>query len=607
MSIRIKLLLPFITIGAIALALTACSSAPQATQEEAPATASQAAPTAPTSKQAAGAGTTGQQPALPAAATPAPAMQVDTAYLMAPEDGPQRGGWLEYGFAANPPHLDMHQSGTTNNCTPQCPLFDLLVMNDPTDPDRGIIAQGLARSWEISPDSATFTFPLREGVKFHDGADMTAADVKATFDRIIFPPDHVSSRRQALFSAVTDDGVQAPDDYTFRLVLKEPRPADFILNSLANGFNVIVRKQTLDDNNSDLRTIPNYPGTGPYRYVEHRDAEFWKIEANPDYWNPELPYLDGINVYHMPDAQTKIAAFLAKQSDYARVLDPKSYHDWLADTPDGMKLHRYSQTTVQGIWMKQDTGGPLSDARVRKAINLIIDRDAMEDSVFKTVSFNGFGCGYVFRWSSWASPYDDLRARDTCVATADKGPYLQDAQRLLEEAGYGDGLDLSIKYSTSDHYAVWGPLIAQMLGEQGINIEQIPLDGPVAIQSIQDGNFDLAVSYAVFPFGDPSAYMRAWYGCGSTENYGGFCNDDVDALLDKIDSELDTVKRKGYVTELDLLLEEQVPFATAAWEEFADAYWEYVHGHTGEYSVGIYNAERRGTWWIDQNSPHYPR
>ena len=609
MSIRIKLLLPFMTIGAIALALTACSSAPQATQEEAPAAASQAAPApaAPTSKQAAGAGTTGQQPALPAAATPAPAMEVETAYLMAPEDGPQRGGWLEYGFAANPPHLDMHQSGTTNNCTPQCPLFDLLVMNDPTDPDRGIIAQGLAMSWEISPDSTTFTFPLREGVRFHDGADMTSADVKATFDRIIFPPDHVSSRRQALFSAVADDGVQAPDDYTFRLVLKEPRPADFILNSLANGFNVIVRKQTLDDNNSDLRTIPNYPGTGPYRYLEHRDAEFWKIEANPDYWNPELPYLDGINVYHMPDAQTKIAAFLAKQSDYARVLDPKSYHDWLADTPEGMKLHRYSQTTVQGIWMKQDTGGPLSDARVRKAINLMIDRDAMEDSVFKTVSFNGFGCGYVFRWSPWASPYDDLRARNTCVATADKGPYFEEAQRLLEEAGYGDGLDLSIKYSTQGHYAVWGPLIAQMLGEQGINVEQIPLDGPVAIQSIQDGNFDLAVSYAVFPFGDPSAYMRAWYGCGSTENYGGFCNDDVDALLDKIDSELDTVKRKGYVTELDLLLEEQVPFATAAWEEFADAYWEYVRGHTGEYSVGIYNAERRGTWWLDQNSPHYPR
>ena len=69
---------------------------------------------------------------------------------MAPESSPQRGGWLEYGFVSNPPHLDMHQSGTTNNCTPQCPLFDLLVMNDPTDPGRGIIAQGLAKSWEVS-------------------------------------------------------------------------------------------------------------------------------------------------------------------------------------------------------------------------------------------------------------------------------------------------------------------------------------------------------------------------------------------------------------------------------------------------------------------------
>ena len=108
----------------------------------------------------------------------------------------------------------------------------------------------------MSSDGKTFTFPLREGVKFHDGADMTSADVKATFDRIIFPPDHVSSRRQALFAAVAADGVQAPDEHTFQLVLEEPRAADFILNAFATGFNVIVRKQTLEDNDYDLRTIP---------------------------------------------------------------------------------------------------------------------------------------------------------------------------------------------------------------------------------------------------------------------------------------------------------------------------------------------------------------
>ena len=360
----IKTLLPLMAIVALVMALAACSSAEEPAPAAAAPAAQQAAPAAPTAapvaKQAAGAGTTGQQPALPKAAAPAPAPaeveEEEGVYLMAPEDSPQRGGWLEYAFVANPPHLDLHQSGTTNNCTPQCPLFDLLVMNDPTDSGRGIIAQGLAESWEVSADGKTFTFPLREGVVFHDGSPMTSADVKATFDRIIFPPDHVSSRRQALFAAVADDGVQAPDENTFQLVLEEPRAADFILNAFATGFNVIVRKQTLEDNDYDLRTLPDYPGTGPYRYKEHRDAEFWKIEANPDYWNPNLPYMDGINVYHMPDTQARIAAFLAKKSDYSRVIDPKSYHEWLADTPEGMKIHRYAQTTVQGIWMKQDAG-----------------------------------------------------------------------------------------------------------------------------------------------------------------------------------------------------------------------------------------------------------
>ncbi len=136
----IKTLLPLSAILALMLAAIACSSADEA------APAAPAATAVPVAKQAAGAGTTGQQPALPAAATPIPAAEVELTYLAAPEDGPQRGGWLEYGFAANPPHLDMHQSGTTNNCSPQCPLFDLLVMNDPTDPGRGIIAQGLATS-----------------------------------------------------------------------------------------------------------------------------------------------------------------------------------------------------------------------------------------------------------------------------------------------------------------------------------------------------------------------------------------------------------------------------------------------------------------------------
>ena len=284
----IKTLLPITAILALVLAAIACSSADEAAPA-APA-AQQAAPAAPTAAPAAvSAPTSTPPPSVPKVAEP----QEADATLGPPESNAKRGGFLNYGWVASPPHLDLHQSGTTNNCTPQCPLYDLLVMNDPTDQARSIINAGLAHSWEVSSDGKDFTFKLREGVKFHDGADMTSADVKATFDRIIFPPDHVSSRRQTLFTSV--ESVEAPDDFTVSFMLKEARSAGYILQSIASGFNVIVRKQTLDDSGSDLRKIPDYPGTGPFRYVSHIDAEEWRTEKFPDYWNPELPYLDGIN------------------------------------------------------------------------------------------------------------------------------------------------------------------------------------------------------------------------------------------------------------------------------------------------------------------------
>jgi len=588
---KFKLFGLMLIIVAAMVALIACSSSDEAVVDK---EASQAAPVL----------TKGQQAAVPKAqAAPAKA---ELTYLKAIDGDAQYGGRLQWGFLANPPHLDLHQSGTTNNVTPQGPMFDLLVMNNPNEDSRTVIPQGLATGWDISSDGMTFTFPLREGVKFHDGAAMTSADVLATFDRIMFPPDHVSSRREALFNAV--DSISAPDANTFQIVLAEPRPADYILNSLANGFNVIVRKQTLDDSGSDLRNIPDYPGTGPFKYVQHTDAEQWELEKNVDYWNPNLPYFDGIDVYHMSDAQARVAAMLSKQSDWVRILDPGTYHKWSADTPPGMKIFRYGQTTVQALWMNQKGDGPLTDVRVRKAMNLVLDRQAMEDSVFKTVSFNGFGCGYVYRWSPWAASYEDLKARSSCRPASEAGSDIAEAKELMAAAGYADGFDIEFKYSSEGHYAVWGPIISQMLNDHlGINVKQTPLEGAVAIQSIQDGNFEISTSYAVFPFADPSAYMRAWYGCGSQENYGGFCDQEVDALLDKIDSELDTDTRKGLVTELDLLLHERVPFATVGWEEFADAHWDYVKGHTADANVGIYNAERRGTWWIDASMPSYER
>src|ERR1700741_4754467 len=121
--------------------------------------------------------------------------------LAAPEPNPKYGGVLRIGITNRPPHFDLPQSGTFNNLGAMAPMFDNLIRRDPRDSGQTIIPD-LAHSWQIAQDGKTYTFFLRKGVKFHDGGDLTAEDIKATYQRLIFPPQGFSSPRTPLFSTV---------------------------------------------------------------------------------------------------------------------------------------------------------------------------------------------------------------------------------------------------------------------------------------------------------------------------------------------------------------------------------------------------------------------
>jgi peptide/nickel transport system substrate-binding protein len=157
--------------------------------------------------------------------------------LAAPEPNPKSGGVLRYGITNRPPHFDVHQSGTINSLSAQGVMFDNLIRRDPRDSGKTIIPD-LAHSWDIAKDGMTYTFMLRKGVLFHDGAEFTSDDVKATFDRIRQPPQGVSIPRSILFKTVSE--ITAPDKYTVQFKLSEPRPANFIMSAFASGWNVII-------------------------------------------------------------------------------------------------------------------------------------------------------------------------------------------------------------------------------------------------------------------------------------------------------------------------------------------------------------------------------
>jgi len=159
-----------------------------------------------------------------------------TFQLKAPEPNPKYGGTLRYGILSAPAHFDVHQSGTVSNMASQGPMYDNLIRRHPMDCQT--IIPDLARSWEIAPDGKTYTFFLRQGVQFHDGADFTADDVHATFSRIIFPPKGFSSPRTPLFSAV--EAINVRDPHTIEFKLREARPKDFMLGAFAGVHPVVL-------------------------------------------------------------------------------------------------------------------------------------------------------------------------------------------------------------------------------------------------------------------------------------------------------------------------------------------------------------------------------
>ena len=513
--------------------------------------------------------------------------------LKAPEPNPKRGGVLRYGITCRPPHFDVHQSGTINNLGSQGCMFDNLVRRDPRDSGKTIIPD-LAHSWEISKDGKTYTFFLRKDVQFHDGAEFTADDVKATFDRISKPPTGISIPRSILFASVSEINVR--DKHTIEFKLAEPRPANFIMSGFASGWNVIVRKKTLEDNQQNLRRVVDIPGTGPFKSKRRVENEVWVMERNPNYWNKEVAYLDGIEFYHaLPFSPELGSSVLSGRTDYARIVDPVSSRK--AQGTPGMSSLNYYQSVIQGTWPNTKKK-PFDDPRVRRAVHLVFERAVLVD-VVKDVAPMMVG-GFIYPFSDFATPIKDLEKRPGYQADASAA--IKEAKALLAAAGYGSGtppLDFLVRDVAT--FKLWAQAIQAML-QQSLNI-QCKLRTVVELvwfDDIRSGNFDLAVGAIVSTLLDPSDYFNAWYKKGGPQNYSSWDNADFNALLPQIDSEVDAAKRLALIRQAEEIMEKDVPMFPICWEKINDVWYNYVKGHNPKDYFGIYDVVRMDTMWLDK-------
>jgi peptide/nickel transport system substrate-binding protein len=513
--------------------------------------------------------------------------------LSAPEPNPKRGGVLRYGISSRPPHFDVHQSGTINSLGSQACMFDNLVRRDPRDSGQTIIPD-LAHSWEIAKDGKTYTFFLRKGVLFHDGATLTAEDVKATYDRIARPPSGINIPRSTLFTAVSEINVRDPQTIEFKL--SEPRPANFMMGAFASGWNVIVRKKTLEDNNYNLRRVVVYPGTGPFRSVRRVEGEVWVMERNRDYWNKGLPYLDGIEFHHGLTFSPELSsALLSGRTDYARIMDPVTLRR-IKQTP-GMSGTDFYQSVIQATWVNNQKK-PLDDPRVRRAMHLVLDKAVLVE-VVKDVAPMMVG-GFIYPFSEFATPRQELSKR--IGYQADPAAAIREAKALMAAAGQGrgiKGLDFVIRDIAT--FKLWAQAIQAML-QQTLNIETRlrAVVESVWFDDVRSGNFDLGIGAIVSTLLDPSDYFNAWYKDGGPQNYSNWKDPRFEALLPQIDREVDVEKRLGLIRQAEAIMEENPPLLPVSWEKIIDGWYNYVKGHNPKDYFGVYDVVRMDTIWLDK-------
>ncbi|MER3448918.1 MAG: hypothetical protein C4315_03790 [Chloroflexota bacterium] len=479
---------------------------------------------------AAGVGLTGAavfgcapQPAAPT--QPAPA-----------EEKPRYGGVLTGHLEGDPPSFDLHQESSYAVLHPLAPCYNQLVQFDPYDHTK--IIPDLAERWEVSPDGKVYTFYLRRGVKFHHGKAFKAEDVKASFERIIWPPQGVISLRRDVFSAV--DGIETPDDYTVKFILKRPSPS--LLANIAQGWNVIFPKDILDAKGNMRRDVV---GTGPFKFKEYIRGVSIELVKNPEYHVPGRPYLDGIKFYIIPDENTAISAFITGQVLLFRPFYNPPVDDIKRQLGDKAVIQHVIGTLTQTVDVNARRK-PWDDPRVRLAAFMAIDRDEAVKVITQGYSKVG---GIMHPDGPWALPEAELRKIPGFGRN--KEQERAEARRLLAEAGYPNGFETRI---TGRKGAGWEPIVVFVKDQW----EKIGIRATLDIQELgvmydrlNRRDFEVALGSYGVSLDDPDAVFGQSYLCNSPRNYSGVCDPEIDALFERQSQTTDPTERKRLVWELE--------------------------------------------------------
>src|SRR2546427_1778543 len=464
--------------------------------------------------------------------------------LTAAQETPRRGGVLLAAIGADAPGLDPHQEQTFATLQPMAPLYSTLLQIDPYSYPN--VIGDVASEWSISSDGLTYTFKIRPGIRFHDGSPLTAADVKASYDKILFPPQGVRSIRQYHYSAAAS--VEAPDPSTAGFKLKFPS-ASLLLN-LASPWNVIFPKKYLDKDPNYFKT--NVVGSGPFKLKSYTRGPTFEGERNPDYFVKDRPYLDGYKLFISTETSVRAAAIPAGRRHVEfRELPNAEVEAIRKQLGDRVFVQTTPMVGQVGIAIN-NTVKPFTDIRVRKALTLGFDRSTAGKVLYGITGLKLVG-GLMRPGSEWAMPDGELQKLPGFWRDAEKSRV--EARRLLAEAGYPNGLKVVLKNrNVKLPYQDFAVFAIQEWRKIGIEVENRPLETAAWFNDGQNTrNFELIVAPTVEYMDDPDQFLGR-YVTGSTQNWGRIADPRIDDLFSRQASSLDPAERQKLVAELQKIV-----------------------------------------------------
>ncbi|MBI2906674.1 MAG: ABC transporter substrate-binding protein [Chloroflexi bacterium] len=542
------------TLGLVMASCGPAAAPPPAAKAVSPAPAATKAPAPPVATA------TGAQPAAKAAP---PGLTPKSA-----SEQPRYGGILTVGTGGDPPSLDPHRETTSYNYSITTSAYNGLVKYDSQAWPAMKVVSDLATGWQLSPDGKVYTFNLAKGVKFHDGAPMTAEDVKFSFERIRDPQLGLakSPRRQQLSNVAS---IGAPDDSTVKITLGYPQ-ASFLPTIAAFYTGAVMEKRLVLEKKGDMtKTIM---GTGPFKFKDYTSGISFELVKNKDYFLKDRPYLDAVKGYIIADRFARFAALRTRNIlwlspfPYMAVPQAKMVEEQLSDK---INLKWAFHPAWYGAAFNV-ARAPWSDVRVRQAVSLSFDRKKM-----LAVGLEGAGLIGMSGQppSEWALPEEEMNKVPGYAK-----PDIEAAKKLMAEAGFPNGFRTeALVWATPVHQAfalLFKDAVAAVGITADLNVNETTVYNDLRFRKA----FGVMASASGSGSTDPDMVLGDYYVTDSAQNFGGYSNPQFDELYVKQVRTLDTTERRKIVWEMQRILLRDVPIAITYWSNVAYAWWKEVRG-----------------------------